>query len=115
MDNYSKDIMKLKTETLDKVEIGTDRISGTIKVESPKMLCLTIPYSVGWTAYVDGEEVTLYRANDRYMAIEIDVGEHEIYLKYSTPLQKVGIIGSVLGFSVFLGYVLIKERKRKSK
>jgi uncharacterized membrane protein YfhO len=46
---------------------------------------MSIPYQKGWTAYVDGQETELLRANYMYMALPIEAGEHTIELKFEIP------------------------------
>lgn len=76
---------------------ATDTITGTISLANAKILCLSIPYSKGWTAFVDGDECKLYKANVMYMALPLTAGEHNIVLKYHTPGLKEGILLTILG------------------
>jgi uncharacterized membrane protein YfhO len=115
MDNYADQIASLKSSALENVEIGTDTVSGTIALDQPKFLCFSIPYSNGWTAYVDGEEATLYQANVKNMALALDEGTHEIVLTYHTPYLKIGILVSVLGFAIFIAIGCFEIRKRKKR
>jgi uncharacterized membrane protein YfhO len=102
MDNYADQISSLKSYSLENVEIGTDTVSGTIALDQPKFLCFSIPYSKGWTAYVDGEEATLYQANVKNMALALDEGTHEIVLTYQTPYLRMGAVISACGFVLFI-------------
>ncbi|MCH5298576.1 MAG: YfhO family protein [Ruminococcus sp.] len=114
MDDYSEQVQSLKEDTLQNVKIGTDTISGNISLDEPKILCLSVPYSTGWTAYVDGEEATLYQANIKNMALALDKGEHTVKLEYHTPYLKLGAVLSVAGFVGFAALLLFGYlRKRK--
>jgi uncharacterized membrane protein YfhO len=115
MDNYANQISALKSSSLENVEIGTDTVSGTIALEQPKFLCFSIPYSSGWTAYVDGEETTLYRANVKNMALALDEGTHEIVLTYHTPYRKMGVIISACGFVIFIAIGCFEIHRRKKR
>ena len=101
MSNYGAEIRKLKNNTLENIQIGTDCVEGTISLKTPKLLCLSIPYSPGWSAYVDGKKEKLYQANIMYMALELKEGEHYIKLEYHTPLLKEGICISIVTFLCF--------------
>lgn len=113
MDNYKEQIALLKQDTMKKVRIGTDTVKGTVSLNSPKILCLSIPYSIGWTAYVDGEKTTLYRANIKNMALALDAGKHTIKLVYHTPYLKIGACISVIGFLGLGVLVIINIRKKR--
>lgn len=122
MDRYAEQVSALKQTVLENVNIGTDTVSGTVSLNEPKILCFSIPYSTGWTAYVDGEETTLYRANVKNMALVLDAGVHDVTLVYHTPYLRIGAGISILGFiSVILFAVWsyfhdpIRKRSRMDK
>ena len=68
--------------------MGTNEITGDISVSEKKALVLSVPYSKGFTAYVDGKETKLQKANTMFMALELEPGSHEIRLTYCTPYLK---------------------------
>ncbi|MCR4746463.1 MAG: YfhO family protein [Lachnospiraceae bacterium] len=100
-DDIEDGIEKLSEDMLENVEIGVNSISGNIDLDRGKILALSVPYSEGWTAYVDGKKTELKCANDMYMAVELDAGEHDIYLSYETPYMRTGFILTVSGFVLF--------------
>lgn len=113
MELYDRCVDELSKETLHDVSITTDKVTGNISVDSSKLLCLSIPYSKGWTAYVDGEPTKLMKANVMYMALEVSEGEHQIELRYHTPHLKAGIIISFFGFVLIFSYGLWYHTMRK--
>lgn len=116
-DRISSYVNKLSEYSLDNMEIGTDSVSGTINLDSGKFLTFAIPYSKGWKAYVDGEEVDILEGNLTYMAIYVSEGEHTIKLIYNTPLFNEGKYVSVLGIVLLGAYIIVTEQgiKRKRK
>ena len=114
MTDYATKVAKLKEETLENVVIGTNKVNGTINLEETKFLCMSIPYSKGWTLYVDGEKRELLRANTAYMGVELEAGHHEIELRYFTPYLKMSIMCTIVGMMLFAGIVILDKRKRKS-
>lgn len=78
------------------------------------MLCVSVPYSDGWSAYVDGEKVPIYRVNDLFIGLETSQGMHNIELKYVTPGLKLGIGVSILSILVII-LLMIKYRISTSK
>ncbi len=71
-------------------------------------------YDEGWSAYIDGKEVPVYRVNGYIQGIYVPEGKHEIKFSY----RPVGLIPAIIIESATLvvllsGYALmvIKERK----
>lgn len=86
-----------RSAMLEEVVQGCNHLSGTIKADEPQILLLTIPYSEGWSAQVDGEPAKLMRADTAFMAIDLPAGEHRIELHYMTPGLVQGAIVSAAG------------------
>ena len=103
---------KMGEEVLENMKLGTNEITGDIRVSGKKALVLSIPYSRGFTAYVDGKETELQKANTMFMALELEPGSHEICLKYCTPYLKAGMLLTVLGLAIYVVLVLAEKRKQ---
>ena len=114
LENYPLWVEKLKESTVENLEFSVDELSCNISVDKPKVLCIAIPYSDGWSAYVDGKEAYLMIANMHYMGVELTEGQHEIVLKYSRPLQTIGYFVSLGGLVIAVIYLIIYH-KRNSK
>ena len=110
--DYVAQVDKLREEVLENVVISTNKVNGTIDLKDNKFLCISIPYSAGWSLYVDGEKRELLRANTAYMGAEIESGHHEIELRYFTPYLKVSIIATVAGMMLLVGIVVLNKRKK---
>ena len=52
-------------------------LKGTFQTDKDRMLCVTIPYSKGWSAKVDGQNPKIYKANGMFMGIFMTSGEHK--------------------------------------
>lgn len=114
MEPLSGQLDALRQDTLENVSFGTNQVTGTISLSESKLLCLSIPYSEGWTAYVDGKETDLFAANTMYMGLALDAGEHTIELRYCTPGLKIGLCVSAAGLGCWLVFFLA-DRKRKKR
>lgn len=101
MDKLPEYTKKLQQDTLESVVIKGNEVTGNITLDQEKTLCLSIPYSTGWKAYVDGKETKIHQANLMYMAIELDSGNHEIRLVYKTPGLNLGFILAFIGLGLF--------------
>lgn len=113
MGNYASQVEALKENTLQNMNIGTDTVTGDITLDKPSFLCFAIPYSTGWSAYVDGQETKLYQANIYHMALDLDSGSHDIKLVYRTPLLREGICISLFGLALFITLIIVTERRRR--
>lgn len=81
-EEYTK---KLTESVLEDVKVETNLVSGKLSLKEDRILAMSIPYQKGWTAYVDGQETELLRANYMYMAFPVEAGEHTIELKFEIP------------------------------
>ncbi len=111
MEQYASQIDALAQDTLQGLTLGTDQLSGSISLQENKWLCFAIPYSSGWTAYVDGEEAELYPANIQYMALHLSAGAHSVELRYKTPFLKAGFCISGLTGLVLIGMFVFYRKK----
>lgn len=110
MEDYEKRVENLDQEHLENVIFETDKVTGTIQTSLEKILCLSIPYTKGWKAYVDGEKAKIYQANMMYMGLLLEPGEHSIELYYETPGLRYGIVISVIGVMVVV-FILLRRRR----
>lgn len=108
-DKYLEKIDKLKQDSLNNLIISDNELSGNIVVNKDKYLLLSIPFSDGWKAYVDGKKVETIRANEAYMALKLNNGPHTILMKYETPFLKIGALISLISTAIFI-YSLQKKR-----
>ena len=67
-----------------------------------KILCMSIPYSPGWSATVDGKPATILKGNIMFMALALPKGHHKIEFSYCTPGLKAGIAFSILSFVIII-------------
>lgn len=90
-------LKKLKQNALTDISYKDNDLHAFADLKKQQMLCVTIPYSSGWKAYIDGKEAKIYRANGMYMGIFANAGKHEIKLHYETPGLKMGAALSIAG------------------
>lgn len=85
-------------------EYTEDDLKGTIKTSrASEIIQTTIPYDEGWSVYVDGEKVEIFKTFDALMAFKIDTsGEHTLEFKYEPSVYRTGAIISIIGISVFV-------------
>ena len=115
MTNYDEQVSKLKENVLENVDLhqagtSTGRVTGTITLDKAKILVLSIPYSQGWSAYVDGKYVKLYQANSMFMGLPLEAGTHEIELRYKTPGGKMGLGISEIGAAICIMLYFVRRK-----
>lgn len=110
MDNFAGQIEALRAEPLENIETNWRGLSGMVSLSKDKILCVSVPYSEGWTAYVDGKKAEILQVNTAFMGLELSAGEHTIEFKYWTPGLTAGIILSILGVAA-LAWLILRWRK----
>ncbi len=100
--------------TLQNVKRTDNEVRGEINVPGNRYLQLSVPYSNGWSAYIDGKETETYVANVMFLGIDIPAGKHTVEIRYRTPGLTAGVILSLLG-CVAAGFILCYERKERKR
>ena len=115
MSSYPEYAKSLGEYALESVEVGADRVTGTISVPEERILQFAIPYSDGWSATVDGKKTEIFRSDVMYFSILIPPGEHEVELRYETPWLKTGVIISAAALVFWIGYEILMRRHTREK
>jgi uncharacterized membrane protein YfhO len=113
LNNMHEKVKALKENVLENVVTSNNLITGNIKLDKTKILCLAIPYNGGWTAYVNGKPAELLRVNTIYSGLLLEPGDYTIELKYFTPGLKTGLICSLIGVILFAGTIIFRLYRRK--
>ena len=66
-------------------------VTGTFEASADSIACLLVPYSEGWSVFVDGEEAETFRANVGFVGFEVAGGAHVIEARYSVPGMGEGL------------------------
>lgn len=103
-----KSIQKLSNVCRD-IYVQENYISANVSVDSNKYLFISVPYSKGWKAYINGKETEIIRTDDAFMAIPLDEGDYKIEMHYTTPYLVVGVWVSFISLVVMI--VLVFRHK----
>lgn len=112
MDDYIDRVESLREEPLENIIIDDNTIKGDLSLSKDKILCLSVPYNRGWTAYVDGKRQEILNVNYAFMGLSLKEGSHKIEFRYSTPGLGIGVL--LFGLSVCILVVIRIIEKKKT-
>ncbi len=116
METYKNRVSELQNDLVKDITIDGNKITGFVELEQDRLVCVNIPKSNGWKAYINGKETKIYTANGMYMGLLVPAGNNDIELVYETPGLKEGGILSAISIIIFVIMVVIdKKWKLKSK
>lgn len=98
------------------LNINGNKISGTYETDENSTVMLTVPYTEGWTVYVDGKETEYKEIAGTFMGIELSAGSHNIEMVYNTLNMKPAFIvtsAGIAGFALWCIIDIIIKRKVK--
>ncbi len=78
------------TAHLENLTVNPNGVKGSITAPKDGYMLLSLPYTEGFKAYVDGKEEQILRADTAFMAIELTKGTHEVEFVYQTPYLSLG-------------------------
>jgi len=110
MTDYSARVAKLRANAMTDVEFGTNRVSGTVDSARDGLLFLSIPYTPGWSASVDGRPVETIRVNTTYTGVPVSAGKHTVVLTYMTPGLVPGVIAAIVAVLAFVAVRVVRRR-----
>jgi len=96
----------------DRAEIrayDADKVGIATRTENSRLLVLSDNYYSGWKAFVDNQEVPVYRANYAFRAIIVPAGAHTVQFTYEPESVRIGGIVSAIA-TVALVLVIVIPR-----
>ena len=83
--------------------------------DKENLVFFSVPYDPGFTAYVDGTEVTIEKVDGGLMAIPVPAGEHNIeFIYYPAGLNYCLIISGITGVFILIRLILGCVRSTKT-
>ncbi|MBQ3301869.1 MAG: YfhO family protein, partial [Eggerthellaceae bacterium] len=120
MGSYDHWVAALTEDAMENVDMhylssetaATNRVTGEITFDQPKILCTQIPYSQGWTVLVDGEKADMIQTNVMLCGVELPADHHVVEFIYETPGLFIGTLLSVAGL-VGIAFLAFLDRRRE--
>ena len=108
---------KNSTQTLKNMTYHNGEYNAVINVtEANSKLLVTIPYNKYFKAYVDNQEVEIYKnLNNAMCCIDITEGKHNIQLIYDNNSIYYTIIVSIAGWVIVIAMLAISKKMRRNK
>ncbi len=85
----------------------------TADLDARNLVFFSVPYSRGWTAFLDGEKTEVIRADFGLMAVAVPEGVHHISFRYEPYGFRLAVLCSVLCAALICVIALIEKRKKR--
>ena len=111
-EQYQNVIQKLKEQP---VSTTTDlnTVKTNYRAEKDTSLFFTIPYDKGWSATLNGKPVTLKRAQNGFMKLDVKKGEGKVILTFIPNGLKEGGIAFISGIILFVCYNFLRRKRQR--
>lgn len=107
----------LKATDISDITFENDVYSAVVKnPEESGMLCIPIPYTSGWTATVNDNDIQVQNINGGLCGVELPKGTCNVKMTYRLPYLKLAATISAGGLAVwFILFILPFGRRKKQK
>ncbi|WP_286783644.1 YfhO family protein [Streptococcus sp. UBA4344] len=112
--NYQKAMTIIDNQNV-KVTTHKNTVTATYKTNKTSSLFFTIPYDKGWTATQNGQKITLSKAQDGFMKVDVKPGKGKVILTYVPTGFKEGVVLSLIGITLFASYNTVRKRKKQKE
>jgi uncharacterized membrane protein YfhO len=114
-------VNKLNENSLSDLSFNGNGFTGKLNSSINGILNIPIPYSSGFKAYVNGDEVEVLKVNTGFMGIYVDQASVDIEFVYRTPGLDYGLYLSLLSMiaivvltrSYLISKIELKEKNNK--
>lgn len=110
---YLDNIKNLKKNTLENVKMKDNLITGTIQADKDEILQISVPYSTGYTVYVDGKKTDSFSSSVAYLGVKIAKGNHSVRIEYTSPFIRLGLVVTVISLLLFIVYLILGSKLEK--
>lgn len=110
--NYQKVFQKI-TKKNSHVKQSKNNLSISYSTPNDASLLITLPYDKGWKAEQNGKKLPILKAQRGFMKINVKKGSGTINMVFVPNGFKLGILTSLLGVCLFLGFNKIITGKKK--
>ena len=87
---------------LQRIDWDANQITGQSDENQNCILFMSIPYSSGWSCFIDGNRTKVYRADYGFSAALVPAGMHSISWVYRTPWLRMGLLLTIIGMAILI-------------
>lgn len=99
-----------------KFEGDTKGFTASIDLDKPRLVFISVPWSEGFTAKVDGKQTKIYNVNFGLCGVIVPQGQHTIRFDFMTVHLMNGLYVSMIGLlSLFVVFMIEYKNGRKRK
>lgn len=117
--NLSFDNIKLMTDELKQDTLAISKFDdrnfeGSIDLDRPKLLFLSIPHDKGWKVEIDGKPAETQKVTFGMTGVMLEKGKHQVKMYYEAPYLKLGsmISGiSIALYALLVGFTFWRKKK----
>ena len=109
--SFEAALTERRDDCCDTFEYDSYSFTATTTLDSKNVVLFSVPYDLGWSAYVNGEKKDVLRVTYGFMAVECESGYNEIEFRYETPGLKVGALVTLGGIVLLTVYLVISKKK----
>ena len=113
MDALPEKIAPLQARQALSTQIDGNRVTVEYDLDRNTFACLAIPYSLDWSATVDGEKAELLRANGMYMGVMLGKGRHTVVFNCVMRGFWPSVVLSLFTLVALAVVALIRRRRRR--
>ncbi|HFI0466853.1 TPA: YfhO family protein [Streptococcus suis] len=92
-----------------------NKVTVDFETENEASLLFTLPYDKGWSATIDGKPVSIQKAQNGFMKVDVKPGQTQAILTFTPQGFSIGMILSISAICIFIGYQFYRYRYRKIK
>jgi uncharacterized membrane protein YfhO len=112
---YKEIIEQYKANSLKNAIVTNNTVSGNVDAKEKSILFLSIPFSSGWKATIDGKKVETFRVHSAYTGIYVPEGKHQIQLNYLPEGFKMGMTFSMVSLILLMLASFSRKRNKDEK
>lgn len=111
LDAFADIVNEIRAKQAQLIQMEKNTVKAVYHAKAGETLLFTIPYSKGWKATVNGTQTDVIHALQNFVAIQMQEGENEIVLQYSSPGKNAGLLLSLLSIAGFLLFLHFSKRR----
>ncbi|MDW8759101.1 YfhO family protein [Streptococcus suis] len=92
-----------------------NKVTVDFETENDASLLFTLPYDKGWSATIDGKPVSIQKAQNGFMKVDVKPGQTQAILSFTPQGFSIGMILSISTMCIFIGYQFYRYRYRTIK